>query len=161
MTGCFLRPPCSRLLPCLELLLLPPTDYSTGVEGFTYNYYEDLTTADVKGIVDTLRKGGKPKVGTDTASAMHALQGPAEKDSNVPTCRVPSWPCVPSRVGYAACQAAHEPKVCVVTCTCGPANHTCPASRFSGSFTYSHPVCYVPLRPLCASPGWFPAPQQG
>lgn len=40
----------------------PPTDYTQGVEGFTYNYYEDLTTADVKAIVDTLRKGGKPKV---------------------------------------------------------------------------------------------------
>ena len=41
--------------------LLRP-DYTNGVEGFSYNYYEDLTTADVKNIVDTLRKGGKPKV---------------------------------------------------------------------------------------------------
>jgi hypothetical protein len=46
----------------LYLCLFAVTDYSSGVEGFTYNYYEDLTTGDVKGIVDTLRKGGKPKV---------------------------------------------------------------------------------------------------
>lgn len=43
-------------------LCVVATDYTNGVEGFTYNYYEDLTTADVKKIVDTLRKGGKPKV---------------------------------------------------------------------------------------------------
>jgi len=43
-------------------LCVVATDYSSGVEGFTYNYFEDLTTADVKKIVDTLRKGEKPKV---------------------------------------------------------------------------------------------------
>lgn len=32
------------------------------MEGFSYNYYEDLTPEDVIGIVDTLKKGGKPKV---------------------------------------------------------------------------------------------------
>lgn len=37
-------------------------DYTNGVEGFSYNYYEDLTPADAVAIVDTLRKGGKPKV---------------------------------------------------------------------------------------------------
>lgn len=35
-----------------------------GAEGFTYNYYEDLTPDDVLKIVDTLRKGGKPKLGS-------------------------------------------------------------------------------------------------
>lgn len=49
--------------PCCALPSRPvPPDYSTGVAGFTYNYYEDLTTSDVKAIVDTLRKGGKPTV---------------------------------------------------------------------------------------------------
>jgi hypothetical protein len=33
------------------------------VEGFTYNYYEDLTPEDVIKIVDTLKAGGQPKVG--------------------------------------------------------------------------------------------------
>jgi hypothetical protein len=48
-------------------------DYTTGVEGFSYNYYEDLTTADVKGIVDTLRKGGKPKVRQNWVLGWHVL----------------------------------------------------------------------------------------
>jgi hypothetical protein len=46
-------------------------DYTNGVEGFSYNYYEDLTTSDVKGIVDTLRKGGKPKVRQGWALGRH------------------------------------------------------------------------------------------
>lgn len=49
---------------CVNAPMIAIADYSSGVEGFTYNYYEDLTTGDVKGIVDTLRKGGKPKVGS-------------------------------------------------------------------------------------------------
>jgi (2Fe-2S) ferredoxin len=32
------------------------------VEGFTYQYYEDLTPEDAITIVDTLAKGGTPKV---------------------------------------------------------------------------------------------------
>ena len=42
----------------------PPTASHTrqGVEGFSYNYYEDLTPEDALSIVDTLKKGGKPKV---------------------------------------------------------------------------------------------------
>jgi hypothetical protein len=32
-------------------------DYTTGVEGFSYNYYEDLTPKDACDIIDTLRKG--------------------------------------------------------------------------------------------------------
>jgi hypothetical protein len=32
-------------------------DYTNGVEGFSYNYYEDLTPKDACDIIDTLRKG--------------------------------------------------------------------------------------------------------
>jgi NADH dehydrogenase (ubiquinone) flavoprotein 2 len=48
--------------PCCTPPATTSADYTNGVEGFSYNYYEDLTTTDVKGIVDTLRKGGKLKV---------------------------------------------------------------------------------------------------
>lgn len=44
--------------PCL------PADYTNGVEGFTYNYYEDLTPEDTLKIVDQLRNGEQPKVGS-------------------------------------------------------------------------------------------------
>jgi hypothetical protein len=33
-----------------------------GVTGFEYTYYEDLTPKDVVSILDTIKKGGKPKV---------------------------------------------------------------------------------------------------
>lgn len=49
---------------CVNAPMIAIADYTNGVEGFSYNYYEDLTTSDVKGIVDTLRKGGKPKLGS-------------------------------------------------------------------------------------------------
>ena len=37
-------------------------DYTKGVEGFSYTYYEDLTPEDTLKIIDTLKSGGKPKV---------------------------------------------------------------------------------------------------
>lgn len=48
---------------CVNAPMVAVADYSGGVDGFTYHYYEDLTPQDVVGIVDTLKKGGKPKVG--------------------------------------------------------------------------------------------------
>jgi len=44
--------------------MIAVADYSKGVEGFSYNYYEDLTTADAVGIVEQLRKGEAPRVGS-------------------------------------------------------------------------------------------------
>jgi hypothetical protein len=70
-TDVFPLPDPTHLLAWPAVRTCPATDYSTGVEGFTYNYYEDLTTADVKGIVDTLRKGGKPKVCEEGRSSLH------------------------------------------------------------------------------------------
>ncbi|KAG7675148.1 hypothetical protein Ndes2526B_g08007 [Nannochloris sp. 'desiccata'] len=49
---------------CVNAPMIAIADYTKGVEGFTYNYYEDLTPEDVVGIVDTLKKGGTPKMGS-------------------------------------------------------------------------------------------------
>ena len=38
------------------------------MEGFTYTYYEDLTPADAVSILDTLKAGGTPKVGSQHRS---------------------------------------------------------------------------------------------
>ena len=46
-------------------MLVPPlglADYTKGVEGFSYTYYEDLTPEDTLSIIDTIKKGGMPKV---------------------------------------------------------------------------------------------------
>jgi NADH dehydrogenase (ubiquinone) flavoprotein 2 len=53
---------------CVNAPMIAIADYTTGVEGFTYNYYEDLTPATAVSILETLRKGGKPRVGSQFRS---------------------------------------------------------------------------------------------
>lgn len=62
---------------CVNAPMIAIADYSNGVEGFSYNYYEDLTPEDVNKIVDTIKKGGKLKVGSqhrDKAEPAGAIQ---------------------------------------------------------------------------------------
>lgn len=49
---------------CVNAPMIAVADYTKGVEGFSYNYYEDLTPSDAIKIVDMLKKGEKPKVGS-------------------------------------------------------------------------------------------------
>uniref|UniRef100_A0A7S0RAC8 NADH dehydrogenase [ubiquinone] flavoprotein 2, mitochondrial n=1 Tax=Chlamydomonas leiostraca TaxID=1034604 RepID=A0A7S0RAC8_9CHLO len=49
---------------CVNAPMIAIADYTNGVEGFSYVYYEDLTPEDTVAILDTLRKGGKPKPGS-------------------------------------------------------------------------------------------------
>eukprot|EP00951_Prasinocladus_malaysianus_P013403 scaffold101228_cov38-Prasinocladus_malaysianus.AAC.1 len=49
---------------CVNAPMICVADYTKGVDGFSYNYYEDLTTSDAINILETLKKGGKPKVGS-------------------------------------------------------------------------------------------------
>ena len=50
---------------CVNAPMVAVADYTNGVEGFTYNYYEDLTAADAVKVIDALEKGEKPaKVGS-------------------------------------------------------------------------------------------------
>jgi NADH dehydrogenase (ubiquinone) flavoprotein 2 len=53
---------------CVNAPMIAIADYTKGVEGFSYNYYEDLTPDDVVGIVETLKKGGTPKMGSQHRS---------------------------------------------------------------------------------------------
>jgi NADH dehydrogenase (ubiquinone) flavoprotein 2 len=53
---------------CVNAPMVAVADYTSGVEGFTYNFYEDLTPADVVAIVDQLAKGEKPKLGSQHRS---------------------------------------------------------------------------------------------
>ena len=47
---------------CVNAPMICVVDYSKGVEGFTYNYHEDLTPQDVLKILDDIKAGKKPKV---------------------------------------------------------------------------------------------------
>eukprot|EP01026_Neomeris_dumetosa_P003057 TRINITY_DN10837_c0_g2_i1.p1 TRINITY_DN10837_c0_g2~~TRINITY_DN10837_c0_g2_i1.p1 ORF type:complete len:273 (-),score=34.11 TRINITY_DN10837_c0_g2_i1:162-980(-) len=49
---------------CVNAPMIAIADYTGGAEKYTYNYYEDLTTQSVIEIIETLRKGGVPKVGS-------------------------------------------------------------------------------------------------
>lgn len=50
---------------CVNAPMIAVADYSKGtVEDFSYIYYEDLSAADAIKIVDTLKKGDKPRVGS-------------------------------------------------------------------------------------------------
>ena len=49
---------------CVNAPMIAVADYTKGVEGFQYTYYEDLTPEDAKGIIADLRKGKTPKAGS-------------------------------------------------------------------------------------------------
>jgi hypothetical protein len=64
---------------------------AAGVEGFSYNYYEDLTPQAAVGIIEDLRKGKKPKVGCCSAGGLlsWAAWGRLEERTPPPRLRPP------------------------------------------------------------------------
>jgi len=53
---------------CVNAPMIAIADYTKGVEGFSYIYYEDLSPSDAISIIDTIKKGGKPKPGSQHRS---------------------------------------------------------------------------------------------
>lgn len=53
---------------CVNAPMIAVADYTKGVEGFSYTYYEDLTPDDATRIVDELRAGKTPKAGSQYRS---------------------------------------------------------------------------------------------
>lgn len=53
---------------CVNAPMIAIADYTKGVEGFSYTYYEDLTPQDVVGIVNDLKSGKAPKPGSQHRS---------------------------------------------------------------------------------------------
>lgn len=49
---------------CVNAPMIAIADYTQGVEGFSYTYYEDLTPQDAKQIIDDIKAGKKPKPGS-------------------------------------------------------------------------------------------------
>nr|7ARC_E Chain E, kDa [Polytomella sp. Pringsheim 198.80]7ARD_E Chain E, kDa [Polytomella sp. Pringsheim 198.80] len=63
---------------CVNAPMIAVADYRNGVEGFSYNYYEDLTPQDAVNILEKLKKGEKPKLGSQhrqTAEPAGAVVG--------------------------------------------------------------------------------------
>ncbi|KAG1675386.1 hypothetical protein FOA52_012305 [Chlamydomonas sp. UWO 241] len=53
---------------CVNAPMIAIADYSKGIDGFSYLYYEDLAPADVVSIVSDLKAGKTPKVGSQYRS---------------------------------------------------------------------------------------------
>ncbi|TYI20517.1 hypothetical protein ES332_A07G243400v1 [Gossypium tomentosum] len=76
---------------CVNAPMIAVADYTNGSEGYMYNYYEDVTTQRVVEIVEMLRKGEKPPVGTQNPKRI--MSGPEGgnttllSDPKPPPCR--------------------------------------------------------------------------
>ncbi|KAG6383280.1 hypothetical protein SASPL_156972 [Salvia splendens] len=57
---------------CVNAPMITVADYSSGSEGYTYNYYEDITPKRVVEIVEALRRGEKPPQGTQNANRINS-----------------------------------------------------------------------------------------
>lgn len=53
---------------CVNAPMIAVADYSNGVEGYSYIYYEDLTPEDAVKIMTDLKSGKKPKAGSQYRS---------------------------------------------------------------------------------------------
>lgn len=49
---------------CVNAPMIAIADYSNGVEGYSYKYFEDLTPADAVEVVKAYKAGDKPEVQT-------------------------------------------------------------------------------------------------
>uniref|UniRef100_A0A7N0ZQE9 Uncharacterized protein n=1 Tax=Kalanchoe fedtschenkoi TaxID=63787 RepID=A0A7N0ZQE9_KALFE len=59
---------------CVNAPMITVADYSNGSEGYTYNYYEDVTPERVVEIVEALKRGEKPPHGTQNPK--RCMSGP-------------------------------------------------------------------------------------
>ncbi|CAA0828057.1 NADH dehydrogenase [Striga hermonthica] len=57
---------------CVNAPMITVADYSNGSEGYTYNYYEDVTPKRVVEIVEALRRGEKPPRGTQNPKRINS-----------------------------------------------------------------------------------------
>ncbi|KAG6549086.1 hypothetical protein Mapa_009312 [Marchantia paleacea] len=60
---------------CVNAPMIVVADYSNGVEGYSYNYFEDLTPERVVEVIEAYRKGEKPPHGTQNPERLNC--GPA------------------------------------------------------------------------------------
>ncbi|KZV17041.1 NADH dehydrogenase [Dorcoceras hygrometricum] len=76
---------------CVNAPMITVADYSNGSEGYTYNYYEDVTPKRVVELVEALRRGEKPPRGTQNPNRINS--GPEGGNSTLlgepkaPPCR--------------------------------------------------------------------------
>eukprot|EP00245_Coleochaete_scutata_P004370 TRINITY_DN1682_c0_g1_i1.p1 TRINITY_DN1682_c0_g1~~TRINITY_DN1682_c0_g1_i1.p1 ORF type:complete len:289 (+),score=49.30 TRINITY_DN1682_c0_g1_i1:95-961(+) len=76
---------------CVNAPMITVADYSNGVENYSYHYYEDLTPENVINIVESLKRGEKPKWGTQDPTRKNAAPSGGQTtllvDPTPPPCR--------------------------------------------------------------------------
>lgn len=74
---------------CVNAPMIVVADYSNGSKGYTYNYYEDLTPDSAVEIIEKLKRGEKPKVGSQIREKAEPIGGQTSLLSEPagPTCR--------------------------------------------------------------------------
>lgn len=60
---------------CVNAPMIAVADYSDGVKGYSYNYYEDLTPADAVAVCKALKAGEKPRVGSQHRDKAEPITG--------------------------------------------------------------------------------------
>uniref|UniRef100_A0A6T7YBN2 NADH dehydrogenase [ubiquinone] flavoprotein 2, mitochondrial n=1 Tax=Pyramimonas obovata TaxID=1411642 RepID=A0A6T7YBN2_9CHLO len=60
---------------CVNAPMFVVADYTGGSDKYTYNYYEDLTPDSAKKVIDQLKKGETPKVGSQIRSKAEPASG--------------------------------------------------------------------------------------
>lgn len=76
---------------CVNAPMIVIADYTKGSEGYTYNYYEDLTPKRVIELVEMLRRGESPPAGTQNPARFNSAPAGGQKtllsDPKPPPCR--------------------------------------------------------------------------
>lgn len=76
---------------CVNAPMIVIADYSKGAEGYSYNYYEDLTTKRVIELVEMLRRGESPPPGTQNPNRFNSAPAGGQKtllsEPKPPPCR--------------------------------------------------------------------------
>lgn len=58
---------------CVNAPMIAVADYTKGVEGFSYTYYEDLSQSDVVKILEDLKAGKTPRVCTPSTDTFYKI----------------------------------------------------------------------------------------
>jgi len=74
---------------CVNAPMIAVADYRNGIEGYTYNYYEDLTPSDAVRICEELKAGKSPRVGSQIRDKAEPVTGQTTllEDPPGPQCR--------------------------------------------------------------------------
>ena len=91
---------------CVNAPMIAVADYTDGVAGYSYNYYEDLTPEDAVAVVKALKAGQKPRVGSQHRDKAEPATGQTTLTSEPPGPYCRDLAAVKAELEAAAAEAA-------------------------------------------------------